>query len=261
MDPKLWELIKREDENEEEKVEAIIRLDHPEAHVEDVQIISRFGPIATCRLRKEAIIGVRKRENVISLKAPHRIAPEMEPHNAFSTLQLPNSMLKSDIRRPPGIALTGKGVVVGIVDWGCDFVHPDFRYKDGSTRLLALWDQREPKTSNNYYGYGTILKKSQIDRALQAVDPYQALGYFPGYASHGTHVMGIAAGNGLGGGPLGVAPDAELAFVHLGSKRNCGLSNLGEDVGILNAIHFIKEVAGDKPWVVNLSMGMQGRTS
>ena len=53
----------------------------------------------------------------------------------------------TDERRPPSESATGRGVVVGVVDWGFDFAHPDFRNPDGSSRILALWDQRGGKQS------------------------------------------------------------------------------------------------------------------
>lgn len=37
--------------------------------------------------------------------------------------------------------LSGKGVLVACVDSGIDYRHMDFRNADGSTRLVALWDQ------------------------------------------------------------------------------------------------------------------------
>ena len=37
--------------------------------------------------------------------------------------------------------LSGKGVIVSILDSGIDYSHPDFRNRDGSTRILALYDE------------------------------------------------------------------------------------------------------------------------
>ena len=44
--------------------------------------------------------------------------------------------------------LTGKGVIVGIIDDGIDFRSLDFRNADGTTRLISLWDQRTSGGSN-----------------------------------------------------------------------------------------------------------------
>jgi hypothetical protein len=159
-------------------------------------------------------------------------------------------------------------VIVGVVDWGFDFDHPNFKNADGSTRLIALWDQRTASGPDGAryrttpYGYGTIHTREAIDAALATGTPYDALSYHPadadaGGGSHGTHVMDIAAGNGTTG-PAGVAPEAKLIFVHLADRGSGGLANLGDSVRLLEAVDFIARTAGDCPWVINLSMGRHG---
>ena len=37
--------------------------------------------------------------------------------------------------------LTGQGVALAVIDSGIDYTLPHFRRADGSTRILALWDQ------------------------------------------------------------------------------------------------------------------------
>ena len=37
---------------------------------------------------------------------------------------------------------TGCGSIIGIVDWGCDFAHVNFRDKEDTSRIHYLWDQR-----------------------------------------------------------------------------------------------------------------------
>src|SRR6516165_5319420 len=36
--------------------------------------------------------------------------------------------------------LTGKGVIVAILDRGIDYAHPDFRNTDSTTRIRMMWD-------------------------------------------------------------------------------------------------------------------------
>jgi subtilisin family serine protease len=255
MDPALWELLKTGDTQGSEQVEAIIRLDQPHSRIAGVRIVSRFGPIATCRLKRNAIIQIREEESVLSLKAPRVLGPEVEMEDQHSARALPLGPVDGDIRRPQDLLPTGVGVVVGILDWGCDFDYPGFKHQDGSTRLLALWDQRGglSPAAPGLYGYGTVYSRMQINQALSSGDPYAALGYYPAdadpgdFGSHGAHVMDIAAGNGRGGGPVGVAPQADLLFVHL-----------GDSVRILEALDFVARTAGQRPWVVNLSVGRHG---
>ena len=45
--------------------------------------------------------------------------------------------------------LTGKGTAIAVLDSGIDYRHPDFRNADGSTRILAYWDQSLPFASFN----------------------------------------------------------------------------------------------------------------
>jgi hypothetical protein len=74
MDPALWELLRGS--TDDRGVEAIIRLDRPQVGVAGVRIVSRFGRIATCRLRRDSILDVRGDENVVSLKAARALGPE-----------------------------------------------------------------------------------------------------------------------------------------------------------------------------------------
>ena len=263
MDPALWELLRGSTDDRE--VEAIVRLDRPQVGVAGVRIVSRFGRIATCRLRKDSILEVRRDENVVSLKAARALGPEhLQEENGDTAWERRGR--DGDRRRPPGLLLTGAGVTVGFVDWGCDVDHPNFKHRDGSTRLWALWDQRGPaaRGAPQPYGYGVLHHRGQINRALRTADPYAALGYHPadadrdGSGAHGSHVMDIAAGNGSAGGPVGIAPEADLVFVHLAERGTSGLANLGDSVRILEAVDFIARTAGHRPWVINISVGRHG---
>lgn len=41
----------------------------------------------------------------------------------------------------PETGLFGAGILIAVIDSGVDYFHPDFRNDDGSTRILAIWDQ------------------------------------------------------------------------------------------------------------------------
>jgi subtilisin family serine protease len=265
MDPALWELLQARADGGGEEVEAIIRLDRPRVPLTGVRVVSRFGPIATCRLTKDSVVETHEHENVLSLKAARVVGPEQVPPGRSSQWLAPTTA-QTDVRRPAGLTGTGAGVVVGFVDWGCDFGHANFRHADGSTRLLALWDQRGSRSagSPHPFGYGMLHRRRHINHALRSADPYRALGYHPadadqaGVGAHGTHVMDIAIGNGRAGGPIGIAPQALPIFVHLADRGTGGLANLGDSVRILEAIDFIARTARDRPWVINLSVGRMG---
>ena len=63
----------------DEVIEAAIRLARPGIEIPDVRVISRFGTIATCRIRGRDVIAVHAAPEVISLKAARGLNPGFEP--------------------------------------------------------------------------------------------------------------------------------------------------------------------------------------
>ena len=51
---------------------------------------------------------------------------------------------------------------------GIDYRHPDFQNPDGTTRILALWDQSVPGRPPEGYRQGTVYTREEINEALQA---------------------------------------------------------------------------------------------
>ncbi|MEO0915453.1 MAG: S8 family serine peptidase [Pseudomonadota bacterium] len=261
MDPALQQLLRRG--RADDVLEAILRLEPTAPTVpHGAREIARFGPIRTIRLARGDIKQVWGHPYTASLKAPRLMKLERP--------MMPGAFLERNAqreRRPAKLKHTGKGVVVGVIDWGFDIGHPAFRDGRGRTRVRALWDQRIMRNAKGVrprpYGYGSVMNREMIDAALRTGSPYHALGYHPGTSdkgvgAHGTHVADIAAGSPRADGPGGLAPDAELIFVHLGGPPLDGTASLGDSVRILEAVDFIGRIAGDRPLVINTSIGTHG---
>lgn len=268
-DPALIEALRAGDGDDELSV--IVRLSDPDALPAGIRILTRFGDIATVRVERARLQELADSATVTALEASRNLRPSDESEEGFvegdaadDSGDSPEPWLYT--RRPEGLQGTGKGCVVAALDWGLDHGHPAFQHADGTTRIISLWDQRgtEGGGPGNRWGYGHIYTSEEINRALQGEDPYKALNYHPADAggkggAHGTHVMDIAAGSGLGGGMPGVAPEADLVFVHLARTTDVlGEGNLGDSASVLEALDHVFTVAGERPCVINMSVGAHG---
>ncbi|MFN5416105.1 MAG: S8 family peptidase [Flavobacteriia bacterium] len=152
---------------------------------------------------------------------------------------------------------TGKNVIIGIVDDGIDFKHPDFLTSNGKTRILKYWDQSGD--SLGYYNvpepfdYGFQFDSSKINQHISTYLSANPL--FPnlgGESYHGTNVSGIAVGNGLANGKnKGMAPDSKVVIV----RTDFSIANW--TLTVADACNYIFNVADSLglPAVVNLSLG------
>ena len=131
----------------------------------------------------------------------------------------PNSLIASGIiqvQREP-LALTGRGCVVAVIDTGIRYDDPMFLREDGTSRILAIWDQTiQTGLPPDGFQYGSEYTREDIDRALASEDPY---GIVPSRDEngHGTAMAGVAAGSRVRGGLsyVGAAPDADIVVVKL----------------------------------------------
>ena len=104
----------------------------------------------------------------------------------------------------PPTTYRGRNVIVGIIDSGIDYTHPAFRNADGTTRILSIWDQGPVPVppppvgaAPAGFGYGREYDMTAINTALGNANPLSVVPHQDGSAvGHGTHVAGIAAGNG-----------------------------------------------------------------
>ncbi len=181
------------------------------------------------------------------------------------------------VQRPP-LSLTGRGVLVAVLDSGADYRHPEFRNLDGTTRIRALWDQTAEGTPPPGYYVGTEYTQEQLNEALtregltqqeavrEAVDEglmqqgavretsgemlarQNALPVSRDVSGHGTGVLAIAAGNN------GVAYESEILVVKLGSPRADSFPRTTE---LMMGINYVIEKALEyrMPVAINISFG------
>ena len=158
----------------------------------------------------------------------------------------------------PRYGLTGQNVLIAFIDSGIDYMHPDFRNADGSSRILAIWDQTIPGAPPVGFVQGTEYDRARIDEALAQGSAQEAYQICPtrDLSGHGTHVAGIAAGNGRGstGGNRGVAFESSLLVVKLGTPREASFPRTTE---LMQAVDYSirKASALRMPLVINISFG------
>jgi len=135
------------------------------------------------------------------------------PPGQFDSMPLINSGIVP-IQEAP-LRLTGKGVIIGFADSGIDWQNELFRKADGSTRILAIWDQTiQDGPPPSGFLYGTEYTKETINAALQSDDPH-AIVKTVDTNGEGTALASIAGGSAQRAMPYftGVAPDCEIVFI------------------------------------------------
>ncbi|HWY98196.1 MAG TPA: S8 family serine peptidase, partial [Bacteroidia bacterium] len=150
----------------------------------------------------------------------------------------------------------GKGVIIGMIDSGIDFVHPDFLDSLGKSRILAIWDMN--KTVDAFtpspYGYGREWDKATLDTALahnipSVIDTMDLSSTYEW--GHGSHVSGVATSNGRANHTcIGAAPEADIMMVTF----NFNVQTATEMTDATSFL-FNKATAIGEPIVINASLG------
>lgn len=219
----------------------------------NIQIVELLNNYGILRL-PEALIDLIASETVITyIEKPKQIFYEISEGKRAACVTTTQSRLPS---------LTGKGTLTCIIDSGIDYTHPDFRNPDGSTRIKALWDQTIPSndtlSSPDGYFLGTLFTEEIINEALKAKSPLERLSICPSQdlSGHGTHVTGIAAGNGRASNGLyrGVAYEADLLIIKLGRP---GPNSFPSTSLLMMAVDFAirQSLLTNTPLAINLSFG------
>ena len=196
--------------------------------------------------------------NVSSFKIPLSDLASIETAEEFDFMEIAgkirNQLDKAvvDMRADSvqqGIGLpegyTGKDVYIGVTDWGFDYTSPMF-YDTSlqQTRILAAWDQfKKSGPAPIGFDYGTEYNTptSLIAAGSDTANIYS-------YATHGTHVAGIAGGSGAGTPNRGVAFESKFLFVTF-------LVDVGAVLDAWEWMYQKAQVDG-KRLVINMSWGL-----
>ena len=220
------------------------------------EVIVKYNGDLTNVTRAPGITAESLGDSFAILTLPADRVAELHQFKEIEFIELPKSLALQtalddacitpvQTERAGGYNLRGGGVIIGIIDSGIDFTHPDFRNADGTSRVLYLWDQLGDGPPPAGFKGGTEYSNRQLNEALQnpgTIPDMDTIG-------HGTAVSGVAAG-----AQTGVAPLASLIVVRLGER---GRESFARTTEIMRALKYITDKAVElgMPVAVNLSFG------
>lgn len=206
------------------------------------------GDILTVRMPAHGFYALKASEDVVRMEAMRPVKTTLDRALIGSGVDLIH-----DGGEPLPASYSGAGVILGVIDRGFDLDHSAFKRKDGSNRVLSIWDQSA--VSGNAPGgrwtYGNVCTMQEINTGCRIENTASA---------HGTHVAGIAGGSQVGNLPYkGAAPDSDFIFVQLpavGADWET-TSEPASDGHICDGAAWVFSQAYEqnKPAVINMSVG------
>ena len=218
----------------------------------DCTVLASFGDLAIVEIPLSSIAPLSLDGRVRRIEAGRRAKTLMDTVVVCSNIQP-----VYDAESPLDQAFTGKGVLVGCMDVGIDFTHPNFYSPDMSEyRVRRYWDQLSTDT---------IGSRMNVGRDYTSEEEILALGHSTdaSLTSHGTHTTGTAAGGGYVSPYRGVAYEADICLVSNVLSDNVELidsadyykyTTATDALGLKYIFDYAEEIG--EPCVINLSQGM-----
>lgn len=202
---------------------------------EIIQIVELYNEYAIITVPENLVEAVSNWPEVEYIEKPKRLYFQVTQGKRASCISL--------VQVPP-LGLTGRGVLVAVIDSGIDYRHQEFLNPDGTSRILYLWDQMAAGPSPEGYRIGREFTREDLNQSLAEGGAAVTVDT----TGHGTAVAAIAAGN------SGVAFDSELIVVRLGQPRAESFPRTTE---LMQAMNYVIEKAVEigRPVAINLSFG------
>lgn len=182
------------------------------------ELLGDYGIVRIPQSNIDRLSGLTK---VLFIEKPRRLHFEVSYSKTISCI----SPVKNEK------SLSGFGTLVGLIDSGIDYLHPEFIDENGNTRIAAIYDE---VTS-------TVITREEIDEAVSEKNE----NLIRDISGHGTGVAGIAAGN------SGVAYGADIVVVKLGADDFFNTARLMEGVDFCLKYAILV----GKPIAINISIG------
>ncbi|HSQ90413.1 S8 family peptidase, partial [Romboutsia sp.] len=214
------------------------------------KIADNFGIVFIDKPNIQDIKSVLTLKSVESAERSARVASLVEISQGTSEGVVATEDIGANfIKNNPNIFITGKGVIIGIIDSGIDYLHEDFIYPDRTSKILYLWDQTKDENPPKGYAIGTEYTREDINKAIENNDSSLSTDE----EGQGTMLSGICAGLGnINKQYAGIAEDAELIVIKM--KKINGFYN---NAMVFAATQYIYEKSKSlkMPAVVNISVG------
>ncbi|MFP7570053.1 hypothetical protein [Marivita sp. S2033] len=170
--------------------------------------------------------------------------------------------------------------IIGVIDDGIPFMHRAFCDSQGATRINVCWMQGARADTRAAVPMGREITNGQIDDLRARHGSQERRAYFEAgaidrhlpeldtvlmhHATHGAHIMGLAAGNDRTVSAHDLPDDAQIIAVQLPNTIAWDTSGFGKEMMMLSAIEYIFQRArmiadaydGEEiPLVLNFSYG------
>lgn len=175
----------------------------------------------------------------------------------------------SAIKINPYLDLTGRGVLVGMVDTGIDYLNEEFIREDDTSKIAAIWDQTIQSSTDETVYMGKTYSNEEINNAVKAyrnkLDPYEIV---PSRdeMGHGTQIAGIIGARGYNKEIQGIASECDFVIVKLFEsisfkreleENGVPYTPIYNSSEVLTAVDYLKNfsIKQNKPMVIYLGVG------